>query len=248
MKTLFFKTSCCLVFFLFLQQVQAQNMSGIGIRFGLDTSSSPTVPVITEVVHGTPADSAGLKVGWYIKMINQSSTFNKSLQNIADSIRGPEGSIVFIYASPGRDDAPKLFSIKRKSYQQPPPMRKVKSKEDLYDLTNQIVDSLTRGGWKIDLVKKTDGQSFTWFSFDAKQDKNYGIVFLVANTSRTMSASAELGMNTSRWNLTPMANDWGVTQFGGLVKPDAAGTISIALKIPGNTDYLPIAAVVAHKE
>ncbi len=88
---------------------------GVGISVRLEADGSFR---ISEVVEASPAQKLGLMVGEEIKGVDGVSTSRKTLEEVVDMIRGPEGTCV-------------LLSLKHESY---PDLKHIKVRR--YTMTN----------------------------------------------------------------------------------------------------------------
>jgi len=87
----------------------AENYSGIGIHTRIDGDTA--YPYVVDVMHGGPAEKAGIKAGDIITNVNGESTKGLTMDNDAAMIRGEEGSIVRLFIE--REGTPFRFSITR---------------------------------------------------------------------------------------------------------------------------------------
>lgn len=65
------------------------NLVGIGITL----ASNGPYPIITSVIHNSPADIAGIEVGEVIKAVDNIDVYNKPIGDIANLIKGIKGTI-----------------------------------------------------------------------------------------------------------------------------------------------------------
>lgn len=75
----------------FMQQTQG-TYYGIGAYMSLDTETS--LPMITDVMEGAPAQAAGLRANDLVYAVNGDSVFGMSLDAAVSLIKGPEGTDV----------------------------------------------------------------------------------------------------------------------------------------------------------
>lgn len=75
---------------------------GIGISFKIDSTGMFTLPIITEIIPGTPAQSI-LNVNTYIQKVNGNNCKNKTFDEISEYIKGVVGTRVTITVSSDRD-------------------------------------------------------------------------------------------------------------------------------------------------
>ncbi len=67
---------------------------GIGAYIGLDNSTN--APMFTGIMPGTPAETAGLKVGDIISEVEGTDTLSKTTEEVAKLVKGPKGTSVSI--------------------------------------------------------------------------------------------------------------------------------------------------------
>lgn len=82
---------------------------GVGAYIGLDTATN--APMFTGIMPGTPAESAGLKVGDIISEVDGTDTLSKSTEEVAKMVKGPKGTSVSIKVL--RSGESLTFSVKR---------------------------------------------------------------------------------------------------------------------------------------
>lgn len=88
-------------------------VSGVGAEIGTRGSQ----PTILRVIDGSPAKSAGLKVGDQITMVNTTTAIGKSPDAVANLIRGEAGTSVKVTIK--RSDGTHIYSITRASVTDP---------------------------------------------------------------------------------------------------------------------------------
>jgi carboxyl-terminal processing protease len=83
--------------------VQAYPDEFVGVGIVLQTT--PTGHVISRVIAGGPAASAGLQVGDQIRTINGEPVEGKTLPTVVDALRGKDGSavVVGVHSTQGSD-------------------------------------------------------------------------------------------------------------------------------------------------
>lgn len=85
----------------------APRLSFSGIGVGIEMR--PHGAVVTKVIPGGPAESAGLKTGEVIVTINDENIVDKPLNEVIQLLRGPEGSSVQLGILSMEDDSRMLF-------------------------------------------------------------------------------------------------------------------------------------------
>jgi carboxyl-terminal processing protease len=92
-------------------QPGGQRYGGIGAYISNTQPNSTELPEISRVIRDTPAERAGLKAGDRIKTVNDRDVAGLTSQEVADLIRGPEGTQVRLVIV--RAAAEQAFTITR---------------------------------------------------------------------------------------------------------------------------------------
>lgn len=91
--------SCVLVFVVFAcKGLPAQNIGGIGVMLGIDSSEGSRMPVIRQVLPNSPA-SANLKEGMFIIAVDGTGCRDLTIEDVVKKIRGADGSLVKVSVS-----------------------------------------------------------------------------------------------------------------------------------------------------
>jgi carboxyl-terminal processing protease len=85
--------------------------SGIGVRIARPDSQGP--PVVIEVFHSSPAAIAGVKVGDRIVAVGDRDMRQASLEQVAEQIKGPQGSEVVLHLERTAEGAITVHAFRR---------------------------------------------------------------------------------------------------------------------------------------
>ena len=90
-----------------------EDLSGTYVGIGLDLDESGTMPVVTVVATGGPAQRAGLLVGDTIEFIDGRSTRGMSDDDLTQALRGPDGTQVMLVVGRAGSTGPVSVSVTR---------------------------------------------------------------------------------------------------------------------------------------
>ena len=105
---------------------QRERYSGIGARIQQPAPNTASLPEITQVFKDSPADKAGVQMGDRIKKVGDKEVAGLTAEEVANMIRGPEGTPVSLVIVRGTTE--KTLTITRASLTVP-------------DIVEQLVDS-----------------------------------------------------------------------------------------------------------
>ncbi len=85
-------------------QPSRERYSGIGARIQQPAPNTTAYPEITQVFQGSPAEKAGLQMGDRIKQVDGKDVAGLTAEEVANLIKGPEGTSVRIVVQRGTGD------------------------------------------------------------------------------------------------------------------------------------------------
>jgi carboxyl-terminal processing protease len=144
-------------------QPSNQRYSGIGARIEQPQPNTPSLPAITQVFPGSPAERAGVQMGDRIKSVDGKDVSGLTAEEVANRIKGPEGTDVKIVIVHGT--AERSLTITRASLIAPDIVEQVVDTQYGYvgiqNITSNIPGDLTAAlsrldqggalGWVLDL-------------------------------------------------------------------------------------------------
>jgi carboxyl-terminal processing protease len=149
-------------------EAQQRGDAGIGVTLAIGAQRGP--PIVREVISGSPADGAGLRLGDTILAVDGNSTSGMSLNESTQAIRGGNGTGVRLaIRSPGQSGS-RDVSITRASLNAAPVVAEVRDGVEYIkvrrfqdgvarSVEDALVDSAQSGaqGWIIDLRSTSSG-------------------------------------------------------------------------------------------
>lgn len=151
-------------------QPQNQRYSGIGARIQQAAPNTASYPEITQVFGGSPAEKAGIRMGDRIKSVEGKDAGGLTAEEVANMIKGPEGTDVHLVILRGTGDMP--LTITRASLVPPEIVENIIADGNVgyvgissitANIPQGLTDSLTRldragaAGWILDLRSDPGG-------------------------------------------------------------------------------------------
>lgn len=93
-------------------------IEGNFVGLGVELKAAENALLIVNVIHGSPAEKAGLQAGDRIVQVGNKSTADLSTDQAADLLQGPEGSVVELNVVTG-NDAPRHLALRRQHVEVP---------------------------------------------------------------------------------------------------------------------------------